>query len=108
VSRVSIGDSRIRVVLSNEEGEKAVTIGAAHVALADKGPAIVAGSDRPLTFGGRTTATIPAGAPVLSDPIELAVAPLGSLAISLFLPDVTPVTTWHKFDAATNGVLGCR
>ena len=85
-----------------------MTIGAAHVALADKGPAIVAGSDRPLTFGGRTTATIPAGAPVLSDPIELAVAPLGSLAISLFLPDVTPVTTWHKFDAATNGVLGCR
>ena len=95
-------------MLSNEYSEKAVTIGAAHVALADKGPAIVASSDRPFTFGGRTTVTIPPGAPVLSDPIELAVAPLGSLAISLFLPDVTPVTTWHKFDAATNGVLGCR
>jgi hypothetical protein len=88
VSRVSIGGSRIRVVLSNEYDEKAVTIRAAHVALADKGPAIVVGSDRPLTFGGRTTVTIPAGGPVLSDPTELAVAPLGSLAISLFLPDV--------------------
>ena len=96
VSRVSIGGSRIRLVLSNEYGEKAVTIGAAHVALADKGPAIVPSSDRPITFGGRTTVTIPPGAPVLSDPIELAVAPLGSVAISLFLPDVTPVTTWHN------------
>ena len=83
-------------MLSNEYSEKAVTIGAAHVALADKGPAIVASSDRPFTFGGRTTVTIPPGAPVLSDPIELAVAPLGSVAISLFLPEVTPVTTWHN------------
>ena len=40
--------------------------------------------------------TIPPGAPVLSDPIELVVAPLGSVAISLFLADVTPVTTWHN------------
>ncbi len=40
--------------------------------------------------------TIPPGAPILSDPIELAVAPLASVAISLFLPEVTPVTTWHN------------
>ena len=96
VARVSIGGPRIRVVLSNEYGDSPVTIGGAHVALADKGSAIVPGSDRPLTFGGSTTVTIPPGAPVLSDPVELAVAPLGNVAISLFLPDVTPVTTWHN------------
>jgi lysophospholipase L1-like esterase len=96
VSRVSIGGPRIRVVLSNEYGERPVAIGDAHVALAGQGPAIVTGSDRALTFGGSTTVTIPPGAPVLSDPVELAVAPLASVAISLFLPEVTPVTTWHN------------
>jgi len=40
--------------------------------------------------------TIPPGAAVLSDPVDLTVAPLGSVAISLYLPDVTPVTTWHN------------
>jgi GDSL-like Lipase/Acylhydrolase family len=83
-------------VLSNEYGQRPVTIGDARVALSDKGPAIVGGSDRALAFGGRTTVTIPPGADVISDPVELTVAPLGSVAISLFLPDVTPVTTWHN------------
>jgi hypothetical protein len=96
VSRVSIGGPRLRVVLSNEYGERPVTIGDTHVALAGQGPAIMTGSDRALTFGGSTTVTIPPGAPILSDPIELAVAPLASVAISLFLPEVTPVTTWHN------------
>jgi hypothetical protein len=61
VSRVSIGGPRIRVVLSNEYGQTPATIGAARVALSDKGPAIVAGSDRALVFGGRERVTIPPG-----------------------------------------------
>jgi hypothetical protein len=51
VSRVSIGGPRIRVVLSNEYGATPATIGDARVAFTDKGPAIVASSDRALTFG---------------------------------------------------------
>jgi lysophospholipase L1-like esterase len=96
LSRVSIGGPRLRVVLSNEYGQTPVAIGAARVALSEKGSAIVAGSDRALNFGGRETVTIPPGAAVLSDPVDLTVAPLGSVAISLYLPDVTPVTTWHN------------
>jgi lysophospholipase L1-like esterase len=96
VSRVSIGGPRIRVLFSNEYGEKSVTVGEAHIALAGTGPAIVAGTDHALTFGGHTAVTIPPGAPLLSDPVELEVPPLGSLAVSLFLPEVTPVTTWHN------------
>ncbi len=83
-------------MLSNEYGQTPVAIGAARVALSEKGPAIVAGSDRALTFGGRETVAIPPGAAVLSDPVDLTVAPLGSVAISLYLPEVTPVTTWHN------------
>ena len=96
VARVSIGGSRVRVVLSNEYGTRPVTIGAAHAALSDGGAKIAAGSDRVLTFGGQKTVIIPPGAPVVSDPIDLSLVPLASVAVSLYLPDATPLTTWHN------------
>ena len=70
-------------------------IGAAQIALSDKGSAIVPGSGKPLTFGGRASIVIPPGAPAISDPVELSVAPLSSVVVSFFLPDVTPVNTFH-------------
>ena len=106
IARVSLGGSRVRVELSNEYGEHPLVIGAAHVALADKGSAIVPGSDRALTFGGSPTVTIPPGAPVLSDPVELAVPPLGSLAVSLYLPEITPTATWHNEGVQTAYISG--
>ena len=95
IASVSIGGKRVRVVLSNEYGTLPLRIGAAQVALAGKGSAIVEGSGKALTFGGRTSVVIPPGAPAVSDPVDLSVAPLSSIAVSLFLPDVTPVTTFH-------------
>ena len=62
IAHVSIGGSRVRVVLSNEYGARPLTIGAAHIAVSSAGPSIAAGSDRPLTFGGRAAVTIPPGA----------------------------------------------
>jgi lysophospholipase L1-like esterase len=96
VARVSIGGARVRVVLSNEYGSRPLTVGAAHLALAGKSAAITPGSDRVLTFGGQRTAIIPPGAPLLSDPVDLKVAPLSSLSVSVFLPDATPLSTWHN------------
>lgn len=96
VARVSLGGSRVRVELSNTYGDEPLLIGAAHLALAGSGAAIVPGSDRVLTFGGQTSVRVPPGAPVLSDPVELTVAPLGSLAVSLYLPAITPTATWHN------------
>jgi lysophospholipase L1-like esterase len=98
VAAVSIGGQRVRVVLSNEYGPWPVKIGAAHIALSNKGAAILGTSDKVLTFGGRTSIVIPPGAPAISDPVDLSLAPLGSVVVSIFLPDVTPVTTFH-FDA---------
>ena len=106
IARVSLGGSRVRVELSNEFGEHPLIIGAAHVALADKGSAIVPGSDRALTFGGSPTVTIPPGAPVLSDPLELAVPPLGSVAVSLYLPEIAPTATWHWEGVQTAYISG--
>ncbi len=105
IASVSIGGKRVRVVLSNEFGAWPVKIDAAHVALSDKGSAIVAGSGKSLTFGGKSSIVIPPGAPVISDPIDLSVAPLSSVVVSFFLPDVTPVTTFHWDASQTTYVV---
>jgi lysophospholipase L1-like esterase len=95
IATISLGGTRVRVVLSNEYGSEPLVIGTAHVAVAGQGGAIVAGSDRALTFSGQPSVTIPPGAPVISDPVELKVEPLSEVAVSLFFPEITPLTTFH-------------
>ena len=106
VARISLGGNRVRVEFSNEYGEHPLVIGAAHVALAGEKGAIAPGSDRVLTFSGSPSITVPPGAPVWSDPVDLAVPALGSVAISLFLPEVTPATTWHNDARQTAYISG--
>jgi lysophospholipase L1-like esterase len=105
LATISIGGSKVRVVLTNEYGTRPLTIGAAHVAIFDKGAAIQAGSDRALTFGGKDQITIPPGAPAISDPVDLAVAPLATLAVSLYLPAVSPATTFHWEGRQTAAII---
>jgi lysophospholipase L1-like esterase len=93
--RTSIGGRRVRVELSNAFGTSALVVGAAHVALGDKASAIVEGSDRPLTFSGRPSCTIPPAALVISDPVELEVPKLGNLVISLYIPGQADTPTVH-------------
>jgi lysophospholipase L1-like esterase len=102
--RASIGGNRVRIVVSNEYGKLPLVIGGAHVALAGAGSDIVAGSDRKLTFSGQDSITVPPGAPAVSDPVDLQVPALGSVAVSLFFPEITPTTTWHN-DAKQTGYL---
>jgi lysophospholipase L1-like esterase len=96
IVHASVGGSRLRLVLSNAFGTAPLTIGAAHVALRDRESAIIPASDRALTFSGRPTMTIPAGALVVTDPVALAVPAASDIAIDLYLPGNTngpsPVT----------------
>jgi lysophospholipase L1-like esterase len=101
IVRVSIGGQELRVRFSNAFGSAAVTLGAAHVALAGKGEAILPGTDRALTFNGQPSFTIPQGAMVLSDPVDLEVPALASLAVSVFLPTATGPATWHALGKQT-------
>src|SRR5215471_1536937 len=80
--RVSIGGERLRVRISNAYGNRPLVIGAATIALRDKGPAIVAGSGRKLSFGGRDATVIAAGVVQYSDAVDLSVPPLADLAVS--------------------------
>lgn len=93
--RVSVGGEQLRIRFSNELGTTPLVIGKASVALAGAESAIEMASLRVVTFGGQPSITIPAGAPALSDPIDLQVADLSELAISLYLPAATQPATLH-------------
>jgi len=90
--RVSVGGSKLRVRISNAYGTRPVAIGAACVGLRSTGSALVPGSNSRLTFGSEASATIAAGALVVSDPVELAFAPLSDLAVSVHLPGDLPTS----------------
>jgi len=57
-----------------------------HLALRGAGAKIQPGSDRPLTFSGKTALTIPPGSLVLSDPVDLKAPAASDLAVSLYMP----------------------
>jgi lysophospholipase L1-like esterase len=95
VIRNTIAGSKIRIRLSNLYGKAAVTIGPAHVAIHADGAQVRAGTDHLLTFAGQPVITIPAGASVLSDPVQMAVPALADLAVSLYLPSEVAVSSIH-------------
>jgi hypothetical protein len=66
--RVSVGGSQIRLRLSNEYGSSSLLLGSVAVALPNGPAAVQPASIRTVTFGGRNSAIISAGAPILSDP----------------------------------------
>lgn len=95
IVRISVGGNRARIVLSNEYGSQPLVIGAAHFALSTGEAAIARQTGRKLTFGGAESVTIPPRARIVSDPIDMTLAPLSSVAVSLFLPRATPISTFH-------------
>lgn len=110
IAHITLGGSRFRVVLTNAFGTTPLTIGAAHVALRATGATIVPGSDRTLTFGGVPRTVVPAGAILMSDPVDLTARDFADLAIDLYLPDDTSASksavTTHPASWQTNYVSG--
>jgi lysophospholipase L1-like esterase len=101
VARISVSGDQVRIVLSNEFGTRPVTIGPATVALSAGGDTVDPETIKPVTFGGHTSAVIPPGAPLVSDPIDLTVKPLSSVAVSFYLPKKTGITSVHWDGAQT-------
>lgn len=94
IVRTSIGGSRVRIRLANSFGSAPVTVGSAHIALRAQDSAIVAGSDRVLTFNGKPGCTLGPGVVLLSDPVDLKIPTYGDVAVSLYFPaDTGPVTS---------------
>lgn len=89
--RVSVGGRRIRLRVSNAFGGSALPLTKVTVALPAGGragvSAVEAGTVRPVTFHGRASVTIPAGAQAVSDPLEVEARPRSNLTVTVYLAE---------------------
>ena len=87
--RVSTGGERIRLRFSNAFGTTPLPLTAVTVALPLDGRAGVSavepGTLREVTFAGRRSTTVPAGAQVVSDPLDFGLRPATNLTVTTYL-----------------------
>jgi len=102
IARVTIPGDNVRIRLDNTFGMTPVTIGRAYVGYRIQGAAIAAGSNRPITFNGGTTGTIPGGGSIWSDPVRLPVLAQQDLAVSLYVPGSNVKPSQHTGAVVTS------
>jgi lysophospholipase L1-like esterase len=107
VIRTSLGGRRMRLRISNVYGTAPLTLGGVSIARSadPASSAIDRRTALPVTFSGRKRVTIPAGAYMLSDPVETEVEALTHLAISMHFPSPPAQQTGHPGSRATSYVL---
>lgn len=101
VVRISLGGPRLRLIFSNVYGEIPLKIGAASVALPGANGTSTIEAIKSLTFGGKDSTVILPGAQAVSDPIDMTVVDGAQLVVSTWLPDETPLKTFHWDGRAT-------
>jgi lysophospholipase L1-like esterase len=89
IVRPTLGGERWRVVLSNQFGTAPLVVGAAHVARRGKESTIDAAAGRTLKFSGSASTTIPPGAVIVSDGVDLALPAGADLVVDLYVPGDT-------------------
>ncbi len=93
----SLPGKTIRIVVSNEMGTTPLSIGGASLALSAADPAIPA-HPKAITFAGKSSTIVPAGAKLFSDAVDLDLPAGANLAISLFIPrQPIPTLTMHAY-----------
>lgn len=102
--RTSLGGPRLRVKLSNAFGTAPVLFAHTTVGLQrlPGSAAVTAGTLRDVTFGGHRAVTIPAGAELYSDPVDLPLAGAADLFVSTFTPDPSGPVTYHSLGMTTS------
>jgi len=93
--RVSIGGTQISIHLSNEYGSTPILIGSVTVGVPNDAASVRPSSIQSVTFGGHNSVSIPAGAPVLSDPVAFPVTSGAEISISLYFPKRVATPTLH-------------
>jgi lysophospholipase L1-like esterase len=102
IVKVSIGGKKLRVRFSNDFGTDPVTMKSVHLALSSGGSAIQTDSDKPLTFQGKPSVMIPAGQSVLSDPLDFRLAPMSSVAVTIYFGETSSDVTGHPGSRMTS------
>src|SRR5947207_12449276 len=94
--RISMGGSQIQLRFSNEFGSSPLVIGS-DIAAPTDASSVEQESIRSVTFEGHKSVTIPAGAPVLSDPITFPVIFGAEISVSIYFPKRLKTPTLHAF-----------
>lgn len=108
--RPDVWGRQTRIRLSNSFGTKPVTFDGAYVGLQWGSAALVRGSNRPVTFGGKTFVIIPPGNSAWSDPVTLPFVrqPVDlagrRLAVSFHIVGDSGPMTWHAKALTTSYV----
>ena len=93
--RISLGGSSLCVRLTNEFGDRPIELSDVRIANAFEHGAIQPHTSRQLTFNGEVAGHLPPGTALISDPIEMIVAPLSVLSISAYTRGYLPIQTHH-------------
>lgn len=83
IVHVSIGGSKLRLQLSNEQSDEDVQIKSVYIANASESENIERSSARYLKFNGKRSVTIAGGKAVFSDPLAFNLKPLQLLSITI-------------------------
>jgi lysophospholipase L1-like esterase len=95
IARPTISGSHVRVQIQNTFGTVPLIVGSAAIAVRNNGAQLAPGSSVPLTFGGSSSVTIPAGEAVYSDPAAFPVGAWEDVAVSLYLPGTAVQLSRH-------------
>jgi lysophospholipase L1-like esterase len=103
---------QMRFRFSNAFGTQPVTFDTAFAGLQESGATVAPGTNRPITFAGKPTITIPPGAEAWSDPVTLpfvhdpAATDLAGrkLAVTFHIPGNSGPMTWHALAMTTSYV----
>jgi len=101
-----------RIRLSNALGTQPVTFSDVYIGLQLGSAELVAGTNRPATFKGKKSVTVPAGESVWSDAVDLPFVTKSSqkfldgkrLAVSFYIPNSSGPMTWHAKALTTSYV----
>ncbi|MBX3739219.1 MAG: SGNH/GDSL hydrolase family protein [Candidatus Didemnitutus sp.] len=100
---ISLGGRTVRLRLSNAFGATPLRLAGVHLALAAPGGAIQPGTDRAVKFAGQDAVTIPAGAPLVSDPLDFPLPPQADVSISIhFAAELPDTLTAHPGSRTTS------
>jgi len=110
IVRPDVWGKQARVRLSNAFGTQPVTFDGVYVGLQNNGAAVLAGTNRPVSFAGKPSVTIAPGADVVSDPVSLPFVKnpadpmlLGRrLAVSFHIAGESGPMTWHAKAMSTS------
>ncbi|MYM24317.1 SGNH/GDSL hydrolase family protein [Duganella sp. FT135W] len=95
VLHLTLGGKQFRVRISNAYGTAPLMLDAASVMVAS------AGAPRALTFDGRSSVMIPAGAEYYSDAVNMTLKPAADVAVSLYFKEAPARQTGHPGARAT-------